>query len=93
MQNDRFSLVEPTRTFELKADPDLPGMANLRINCMVSIPTGIRILALIDAEDGKPLEKREEDKPLEKREPQDVSTEDKAARRKRRLVASRERVD
>lgn len=36
--------------FELKANADLPGMARLRINCLVSIPTGIRILAMIDAE-------------------------------------------
>jgi hypothetical protein len=38
--------------FELRATADTSGMANLRINCMVSIPTGIRILAMIEAEEG-----------------------------------------
>ena len=56
MQNTRLTLVEPVKSFELTASPDAPGMANLRINCQVSIPTGIRILALIDAEDSKPVD-------------------------------------
>jgi hypothetical protein len=44
-------LAQRDATFELKASPTLPGMANLRINCLVSIPTGIRILGMIDAEE------------------------------------------
>ena len=58
MQDSRhLHLVEPVTSFELKASSDSPGMANLRINCVVSIPTGIRILALIDAEETKPEER------------------------------------
>lgn len=50
MKNIRPQAVEDETTFELKASSDLSGMAKLRINCIVSIPTGIRILAMIDAE-------------------------------------------
>jgi hypothetical protein len=79
MQNTRLTVVESATSFELKANPDLPGMANLRIDCLVSIPTGIRILALIDAEESKP----------ETRDTADALNGEKAARgRKRRSEAS-----
>ena len=74
MQNTRLNLVEPVKSFELTASPDAPGMANLRINCQVSIPTGIRILALIDAEDSKP----------EDRDGGSLAAGDKAARARKR---------
>ena len=81
MQNARPNVVETVRSFELKASPDSPGMANLRINCLVSIPTGIRILALIDAEESKP----------ENRDTGDAAAVEKASRnRKRRNGASLE---
>jgi hypothetical protein len=81
MQNARLNVAESVRSFELKASPDAPGMANLRINCLVSIPTGIRILALIDAEESK----------RENREDGDAATEEKAPRgRKRRNGANLE---
>jgi hypothetical protein len=50
MKNPRPQAANDETTFELKASADSSGMAKLRINCMVSIPTGIRILAMIDAE-------------------------------------------
>jgi hypothetical protein len=81
MQNARLPVAESVSSFELKASPDSPGMANLRINCLVSIPTGIRILALIDAEESKP----------ENREAGDGAIGEKALRgRKRRNGANLE---
>jgi hypothetical protein len=74
MQNARLQVVESARSFELKASPDSPGMATLRINCLVSIPTGIRILALIDAEESKP----------ESRDSGDAATGEKAPRSRKR---------
>jgi len=53
MKTPRSPAAENGATFELRATGDSSGMANLRINCLVSIPTGIRILALIDAEEVK----------------------------------------
>ncbi len=50
MKSPRPQAANDETTFELKASADSSGMAKLRINCMVSIPTGIRILAMIDAE-------------------------------------------
>lgn len=46
MRLDSLNADEDTR-FELKSLPDTPGMARLQIDCLVSIPVGIRILACL----------------------------------------------